>query len=118
VSYMALNQPLFSEAAIEGYLEMLSQKLPLHKRLICSPEYLFVFHRVCDSVLRQRMSQTRDAYTLEGFRLRAAIEAISMVVMQTYRSWLQENMPISARELARFIHKMLSEDLIAMLRKE
>lgn len=118
VSYMALNQPLFSEAAIEGYLEMLSQKLPLHKRLICAPAYLFVFHRVCDSVLRQRMSQTRGAYALEGFRLRAATEAISMVIMQTYRSWLQENMPITIPELARLIHQMLSEDLIAMLRKE
>ena len=41
-----------------------------------------------------------------------------MVIMQTYRSWLQENMPIPARDLARLTHQMLSEDLIAMLRKE
>jgi len=41
-----------------------------------------------------------------------------MVVMQTYRSWLQENMPISTRELASFLYQMLTEDLIAMLRKE
>lgn len=118
VSYMELKQPQFSEAAIEGYLEMLSQKLPLHKRLICAPEYLFVFHRVCNTVMRQRMAQEKGTYALDGFRLRAATEAISLVIMQTYRSWLQENMPIPARELAHLIYQMLSEDLIGMLRHE
>ena len=57
-----------------------------------------------------------------GFRsvLKARLEekATAARIEQAIRSWLQENMPISARELARFIHKMLSEDLIAMLRKE
>lgn len=118
VSYMELHQPMFSEAAIEGYLQMLSQKLPLHRRLICAPEYQFVFHRVCDRVMRQRMEQARGYYAPEGFRLRTATEAVSLIIMQTYRSWLQEDMPISTRELAHLIYRMLSEDLIGMLRHE
>lgn len=118
VSYMDAKQPMFSDAAIEGYVQMLAQKLPLHKRLICAPEYLFVFQRVCQTVVQRRMVQVSGTYALEGFRLRAALEAISMVVMQTYRSWLQEDMPISAGELSRLIRQLLSEDMIAVLRQE
>ena len=107
---------MFSEEAIEAYLQMLAQKLPLHKRLICEPEYYFVFQRVCDTVVKRRLSGGADVFALDGFRLRAATEAISMVTMQTYRRWLLEEMPISAHELAGFLSQMLSGDMIRMLR--
>ena len=117
VTYMQLQQPLFTAQALEGYLQMLSQNLPLHRRLICEPEYFFVFQRVCETVVRRRLAQKESVSALEGFRLRAAMEAVSMVVMQTYRSWLLEDMPISARELADFINRLLTEDIIRMLRQ-
>lgn len=116
VAYMEGQQELFSEAAIEAYLEMLAQKLPLHKRLICAPEYYFVFQRVCETVVERRLDGARETFALDGFRLRAATEAISMVMMQTYRRWLLEEMPISARELSGFLNQMLSGDMIRILR--
>jgi len=116
VAYMEEQELLFSEEAIEAYLQMLAQKLPLHKRLICEPEYYFVFQRVCDTVVKCRLSGVSEVFALDGFRLRAATEAISMVTMQTYRRWLLEEMPISAHELAVFLSQMLSGDMIRMLR--
>ncbi len=118
VIHMEGQPELFSEKAIEAYLHMLSQKLPLHKRLICAPEYLFVFQRVCDTVVERRLAGVLERYALEGFRLRAATAAISMVTMQTYRSWLLEDMPISAHELAALLKQLISGDMIGMLRAE
>lgn len=116
VAYMEGQELLFSGEAIEAYLQMLAQNLPLHKRLICAPEYYFVFQRVCETVVRKRVVGASETFALDGFRLRAATEAISMVTMQTYRRWLLEEMPIPARELAVFLNQMLSGDMIRMLR--
>lgn len=116
VGYMEVQQTLFTEEAIEGYVQMLARNLPLHKRLICAPEYLFVFQRVSETVVKRRFERMRGDYALDGFRLRAATAAISMVTMQTYRSWLMEEMPISAGELAAFVNQMLSGNMITMLR--
>ena len=115
VGYMQVQQVLFTEEAIEDYLRVLAEKLPLHRRLICAPEYFFVFQRVCDTVVQRRFEQTKGNYALDGFRLRAATAAISMVTMQTYRSWLLEDMPIPPRELAAFLNQMLVGDMIRML---
>ena len=117
VLYMQGHQPLFSQSSIEGYLELLSHKLPLHKRLICSPEYLFVFERVSRTIVK-RCRKGEERYILEGFLLSAATEAVSLVLMQTYRNWLKAEMPVSSKELAGFLHRMLTGNMIEMLRRK
>lgn len=115
-AYLREHPARFTVEALEGFLQMLSSNLPLHKRLVCAAEYRFVFQRVCDRVTQQQVEHSRREYALDGFALRAAMEAISTVVMQTYRSWLMEDMPISAHELAVLINRLLTADMVAMLR--
>ena len=118
VDYMGLQQLQFSQRALEGYLQMLDQKLPLHRRLICSPEYSFVYHRVCDTVVRRRLRQLQAPLDLADFRLYAAMEAVSLIVMQTYRSWLLADMPLTTTELAALINRLLTDNILSMLRNK
>jgi len=118
VTYLQLQKLHFTQDSLEGYLQMLAQNLPLHKRLICSEEYYFVFQRVCDTVTQRRLEQTKQLHALGDFRMRAAIGAVSLVVMQTYRSWLLEEMPISTRELAVLINQLLKENIITMVKEQ
>lgn len=69
-------------------------------------------------MVRRRLQQLHAPLDLADFRLYAAMEAVSLIVMQTYRSWLLADMPLTTTELAALINRLLTDNILSMLRNK
>ena len=92
---------------MEGFFRVLARREALHRRLICSPEYLFAFQMVTDSLARQSSRTDAAPLQLDSFRQRVVTTFLTGSVMQIYRDWLISGKPISEQELARFLERLM-----------
>lgn len=99
---------LLSGGMLQRFFRALAPREDLHRRLICSPDYLFAFHLIADG-LAQRTAPEPPAGLLptDAFRRRALTTFLTNGIMPIYRDWLLSGKPIPEQELAEFLERLM-----------
>lgn len=105
------NSGQYGAGIIEGFFEILERRENLHRKLICAPEYLFVFQHISEQILKQHTARFQIEITLDEYRQRALTKFLLGSVMPIYRDWLLAGKPIPQKDLAQFLELLIQSCL-------
>lgn len=101
------NEGQYGTGLIEAFFEILARREDLHRRLICAPEYFFVFQQIAERILQQHSARFPTEISLDAFRQRALTTFLIGSIMPIYRDWLLAEKPIPQQDLARFLESLI-----------
>jgi len=113
-SQTGISTPVM-EGKLEGFFCLLSQRQELHKRLICSPDYAFAFHRITDKLAQYNAEYTHMADVPDQFFQQVVTRFLTSSVMPIYRDWLMAGKPVSEKQLAAYVEKLMLHGLNSMI---
>lgn len=105
------NPGQYGAGIIEGFFEILERRENLHRKLICSPEYLFVSQQIAEQILKQHTARFRIEITLDEYRQQTLTKFLLGSVMPIYRDWLLAGKPIPQKDLAQFLELLIQSCL-------
>ena len=105
------NPGQYGAGLIEAFFEILERRESLHQRLICAPEYLFVFQQIAEQILRQHTARFRINASLDPYCQRVLSTFLIGSIMPIYRDWLLSGKPIPQKDLARFLESLIQRCL-------
>ena len=105
------NSGQYGAGIIEGFFDILKRRENLHRKLICAPEYQFVFQQIAEQILRQHTARFQIEITLDEYRQWVLTKFLIGSVMPIYRDWLLAGKPISQKELAQFLELLIQSCL-------
>lgn len=92
---------------LSGFFQLLSQKKSLHKRLICSPGYKFVFHEISDKLVWHNQTLITNSNPADNYAKRILMIYITHGIMLIYRDWLIHDCPISEEDLGKITEQLI-----------
>lgn len=92
---------------VTGFFRLLNERLPLHKRILCSPECYSVFQRSADMLLDNNLQRIKKYLKPDDFRQKAILIFISHSVLPIYREWLLSEPDMTEQELGALIEGLM-----------
>lgn len=119
-----LNNTAFSggklkvRGVLSGFFRTLRDKMPFHRRMLCSPDCRKVREKIMSMLDTKNLRIVSGYLDLQDFRNRVIMNFLTAGIMPIYAQWLESDQSMSDEELGTLLEDLILHGISGMVNVE